>query len=312
MNQRVAYGTPRKINWEHEVVVITGGCGGLGGCIAEIYGMRGVNVAVLDTAVSIEAHGKEREGVLFYRCDVGNDKEIESAWELITRELGTPTILINNAAIVASGPLLHMDAQKLENVFRVNTFSHYYTNNALLRHLARRRKAGTIVTISSVLGNLGAANLSAYAASKAALLAYHASFSTELAASAPQIKTILVAPGQLDTQLFSCIKVQGWLQRFFGPVVGAGELAAMIVEMVDRGDGGEIRMPAFARWVAAVAMLPMGMQKWVRWWSGIDEAMGAIDVIGPGAGSEGQDEKLLDHQTNDVDDDRYISSDESN
>lgn len=54
-------------------------------------------------------------------------------------------------------------------------------------------KGGHIVTVSSVLGHLGAANLSAYTASKAALMAYHASLAAELRQSAPAVKTILVA-----------------------------------------------------------------------------------------------------------------------
>lgn len=138
--------------------------------------------------------------------------------------------------------------------------------------LLDRPSGGTLVTISSVLAHLGASNLSAYTASKAALLAYHASLTAELAETAPQIKTILVAPGQLDTQLFGNVKLRGWLRNFFGPVVGAGEVAVKIVEMIDRGEGGVVSEPAYARWIACLGILPMGMQKVMRDWTGIDNA----------------------------------------
>ena len=278
-NHRIAYGSPRPIDWQHEVVVITGGSSGLGSCIAEIYSLRGISVAVLDISVSVSTSGEEREGIHYYHCDVSSPESIAAVWAQIANTLGTPTVLINNAAISTSTPLQRMSAETLRKVFEVNTLSHFHTTRVLLSSLSSRqkkRRGATIVTISSVLGRLGAANLSAYTASKAALIAYHASLSAELAATAPQVKTILVAPGQLDTQLFADMKMQGWLQRFVGPVVGAGELAMRIVEMVDKGLGGEIRMPAYAACVAWVGVLPMAVQRGVRWWSGIDEAVGVV------------------------------------
>ena len=94
----------------------------------------------------------------------------------------------------------------------------------------------------------------------------------ELASEAPQVKTILVAPGQLDTQLFGNVKLRGWLRNFFGPVVGAGEIAVRIVDMVDRGEGGVVSEPAYARWIAWLGVLPAGLQRMVRSWGGVDDA----------------------------------------
>lgn len=67
------------MNWEDEAVLITGGLGGLGGLIAEVYGMRGVPVAVLDVRELSEAQKEELEerGVRYWRCDVGSREEVE-------------------------------------------------------------------------------------------------------------------------------------------------------------------------------------------------------------------------------------------
>jgi hypothetical protein len=79
-DKRLAWGPPRKLDWEREVVVITGGASGLGKVIAEMYGMRGVSVAVLDVRVPEERERSEAlEGVRFYRCDVASLEEVRRA-----------------------------------------------------------------------------------------------------------------------------------------------------------------------------------------------------------------------------------------
>lgn len=284
MNTRLAYGAPRKISWADEVVVITGGVGGLGGCLAEIFALRGVGVAVLDVEVAPRwaqaeglakgpADGEEEEGVRYYYCDVGDYEQVERMWVRIVKDVGTPTVLINNAAVVNAKGLMEQSGEEVERTFRINTLSHYHLNKLFLRPvLEKLSHGGTIVTVSSVLGHLGAAHLSAYTASKAALLAYHASLTSELASEAPQVKTILVAPGQLDTQMFGNIKLRGWSRNFFGPVAGAGEVAIKIVEMIDRGEGGVVSEPAYARWIAWLGVLPVGLQRMAKSWAGTDDA----------------------------------------
>ncbi|KAF6235441.1 hypothetical protein HO173_006638 [Letharia columbiana] len=284
VNTRLAYGAPRKISWADEVVVITGGVGGLGGCLAEIFALRGVGVAVLDVEVAPRwaqaeglakgpADGEEEEGVRYYYCDVGDYEQVERMWVRIVKDVGTPTVLINNAAVVNAKGLMEQSGEEVERTFRINTLSHYHLNKLFLRPvLEKLSHGGTIVTVSSVLGHLGAAHLSAYTASKAALLAYHASLTSELASEAPQVKTILVAPGQLDTQMFGNIKLRGWSRNFFGPVAGAGEVAIKIVEMIDRGEGGVVSEPAYARWIAWLGVLPVGLQRMAKSWAGTDDA----------------------------------------
>jgi hypothetical protein len=85
INRRVAYGRPRNVDLSEEVIVITGGASGLGLLIAEIYGMRGVSVAVLDVNQIEGGEGRETDstgwkemyGVEYYRCDVGDRAQVE-------------------------------------------------------------------------------------------------------------------------------------------------------------------------------------------------------------------------------------------
>lgn len=82
------------MQWEKEVVVITGGKRGLGGVLAEVLGLRGVSVAVLDLDVTGEeegeggGQGRKGDGVRYWRCDVGNLEEVERVWEKVVKDVG--------------------------------------------------------------------------------------------------------------------------------------------------------------------------------------------------------------------------------
>ena len=117
VSDRYAYGQPREVDLSDEVVVITGGKGGLGGCIAEVYGMKAVRVAVLDVNVGKEEEtvsAEDESDVRYYRCDVGDRAEVEKVWRRVVEDLGTPTVLVNNAAIVTGKPFLDMTAEDVE------------------------------------------------------------------------------------------------------------------------------------------------------------------------------------------------------
>lgn len=186
-------------------------------------------------------------------------------------QLGPPTILINNAGIVHTKSILASTAAEVEQTFRVNTISHFTTLRTFLPHMIAEKR-GTIVTVSSVLGHLGAANLSAYCASKAALLALHHSLRAELAQipGAEEIKTILVQPGQMSTKMFEHVHAPS---KFFGPLVTPAEMAQGIIKLVDRGESGEVALPLYSRYIQVLGCLPFGIQHIARRWSGLDTAV---------------------------------------
>ena len=117
LSDRYAFGKPRKVDLSDEVVVITVGKGGLGACLAEIYGMKGVRVAVLDVSVGEEeekAGAEEENDVRYYRCDVGDREDVHRVWKRVVDDVGTPTVLVNNAAVVNGKPFLEQSADDVE------------------------------------------------------------------------------------------------------------------------------------------------------------------------------------------------------
>lgn len=86
INQRIAHGTPRKVDLGEEVIVITGGASGLGMLVAEVYGMRGATVAVLDIN---EMENGEARGVTYYKCDVSDSKQVFEVAKQIEKDVSS-------------------------------------------------------------------------------------------------------------------------------------------------------------------------------------------------------------------------------
>ena len=79
----------------------------------------------------------------------------------------------------------------------------------------------------------------------------------------------------MNTNLFGPYTTLPWYANFFGPILEAKDVAMEIVRVVERGEGGVIRMPFYAKIIGNTwGALPGSAQRGVRWWSGVDEAVG--------------------------------------
>jgi NAD(P)-dependent dehydrogenase (short-subunit alcohol dehydrogenase family) len=206
-------------------------------------------------------------------------------------QLGPCTILINNAGTVSGAPLLSLTPSQINLTLQTNLHSHFHTLQTFLPSLLASH---SVVTIASVLGRLGAANLTDYAAAKAGLIALHASLRAELVSpnalpGSENVRTVLVTPGQLGTNLFAGVQTPS---SFLGPVVEAPELAKEIVRIVDEGVSGEISLPLYAKWVGVLQVLPFSLQRLARWVSGVDTAMEGFRARGIGMVGGGKGKKL--------------------
>ncbi|KAJ6141382.1 hypothetical protein N7470_009772 [Penicillium chermesinum] len=211
MNHRIAYGIPRMVDSEREV---------------------GASVAVLDIKVFAEGELEATlgEDVEYFRCDVGNRQELEAVKETIEEKLGTPTVIINCAAARVNGlPLLELPADAAEKTLRTNLLAPFHLYQVFLpKIISDVDNGGTIVTISSVLGQTTPAGLSDYSASKAGLSALHRTLEAELREN-DRIKMLLVEVGQMATPLFDWIKTPN---RFLAPNLEPVEVAREIVATV--------------------------------------------------------------------------------
>ncbi|EEH50770.1 uncharacterized protein PADG_06849 [Paracoccidioides brasiliensis Pb18] len=280
LNKRIAYGLPRKVSLEDEVVLVAGGASGLGLLIAEIYGMRGVAVAVLDVrdvggvGMGGVEEWEEVHSVRYYRCDVGDWGEVERVKRMVEKELGTPTILINCIAAPINGmSITSLPPTAISYTIHSNLVSCFNILQQFLPGMLSSPTGGTVVNLSSVVSYLTPAGLSDYVATKAAISAVHKTVEAELRVSGDndRVKMLLIETGQMATALFEAVKTPN---NFFAPVLEPVQVAREIVAVVDSGNGGSIRLPAYGALVNWYAVLPVAIQRLARYLSGIDSAVG--------------------------------------
>ncbi|KAI1625422.1 7-alpha-hydroxysteroid dehydrogenase [Exophiala viscosa] len=291
-NHRITYGPHRKVDWENEVIVITGGGTGLGRVLSQMFLRKGAKVAVLDVREPDEEATEEMErwDLQWEVMDVSSKEQIEGAVGKVVDQFGSPTILINNAATNVRGlPLLAtptkpttLSAEQASSTLTINALGHFNTLSVLLPYLITSKTGAHIVTVSSLLAHLAPASLSDYTASKAAVSSLHHTLCNELRSHPDpsvfaKVKTLLVEPGQLDTQLFADKTTVPFYAHFFGPVVEAKDIAKEIVRRIERGDGGSIRLPFYAKFMPYFGVMPGTVQLMFRWFSGIDGAMLPVD-----------------------------------
>lgn len=154
--------------------LITGGGKGIGRALAVALAQEGVDIALLGrSAGSLEAVAKEISGTgvktAYTTADVSDIQAVNEAVALLTKELGEPDILINNAGIAAFGGFMELEPAQWEQIIRVNLLGVYYVTRAVLPGMIAR-KTGDIINISSTAGQRGAPLTSAYSASKFGLL----------------------------------------------------------------------------------------------------------------------------------------------
>jgi NAD(P)-dependent dehydrogenase (short-subunit alcohol dehydrogenase family) len=287
LNYRITQGKPRTLDWENEVVVVTGGGSGLGRVIAEMYAMRGVSTAILDIKEAdpeaIDVIDGANGSLQWFSCDVSDKDGVNAVIDEIRQKMGPPTILINNAASSITGKPLFQTTANFERLHAgeavksvgVNLLAHFYTLSNLLWRERSPLPGLTVVTISSILAHLSPASLSDYVAAKAAVSSLHHTLTNEIRLNddlKTKVKTILVEVGQMDTELFACVTTP-WYADFVGPVLEAKDVARAIVNAIDSGEGGIIRMPFYATLVPWYAVMPGSIQLLLRWASGIDKAL---------------------------------------
>jgi 3-oxoacyl-[acyl-carrier protein] reductase len=170
-----------------KTALITGAGKGLGKAIALALAAEGVHLGLIArTQDDLQSLANEVKilnpdlRVYFTTADVGSYEQVKDAVALLTRQLGGKLdILINSAGILKVGPLLAIDIADWENVIRINLFGTYYTIHEALPYMVKQEQ-GDIINIASTAGLKGSANMSAYAASKAAVISLSESLMYEV------------------------------------------------------------------------------------------------------------------------------------
>ncbi len=171
-------------NLKGKKAIITGGSRGLGKATAIAFAMQGVDVAITgrnESALQVTVQELKALGVdaIYAVFDVGNYSSVQTGIKSIMNEFKTVDILINNAGIAAFGSFLEMEVAQWEQIIQTNVMGIYYVTKEVLPYLVEKNE-GDIVNISSTAGLNGNANVSAYSASKFAVIGLSESLMKEM------------------------------------------------------------------------------------------------------------------------------------
>jgi 3-oxoacyl-[acyl-carrier protein] reductase len=183
-----------------EVALVTGASRGIGAHIARALADAGARVIGTATSqagaesIATALSGAGRGIVL----DVADDASVQAAFDDLQRNEGAPTIVVNNAGITRDNLLMRMKADEWDDVLATNLSGVYRVSKACLKGMMKARK-GRIINIASVVGVMGNAGQSNYAAAKAGIIGFSKSLAREIGSR--NITVNVVAPGFIDTDM---------------------------------------------------------------------------------------------------------------
>ena len=180
---------------EGKTALVTGASRGIGKAIAEELARAGASVVVSYRAGADEAAALAQEiGARAVQADVS---DAESARALV-EEAGDLDVLVNNAGVTRDGLLVRMSDEDWQTVIDTNLTSCFYTCRAAVRGMMKRR-SGSIVNISSIVGLHGNWGQTNYAASKAGIIGFTKALARELGSR--NVRANVVVPGYVKSRL---------------------------------------------------------------------------------------------------------------
>ena len=186
-----------------KLVLVTGASRGIGRAISMTLGNAGATV--IGTATSEE--GAKNISKIFsdngilgkgMKLNVTDNNQITELLKAISDEFGSVDILINNAGITRDNILIRMKAEEWDDIIDTNLSSVYRMSKAVLRGMTKKRY-GRIISITSVVGAIGNAGQSNYAASKAGIIGFTKSLAREVGVRGITVNAI--APGFIETDM---------------------------------------------------------------------------------------------------------------
>ena len=234
-------GTAAKFNWDKEIVVITGGAGGIGAATARKIATKSAAVIVLDVLpLTYEAP----PNLHYYRCDLTDYSALQSTAESIRTDVGEPTCVVANAGICRGKTLLAASPRDIELTFGVNNLGIIWTAKTFLPSMVKNNH-GHFLVIASQAGHSATAGIVDYSASKAAAIAIYEGIQTELkhAYKAPAVRVSCVSPSTVDTKMFTGIKAPS---NFIVPRLLPEDVGNLVANVLWKGDAANILIPAFA------------------------------------------------------------------
>ena len=187
-----------------KVALVTGASRGIGRAIALRLAGEGAKVAInyagnTAKAEAVKAEIEQNGGeAILVQADVADSRAVEAMVAKVTEAFGQIDILVNNAGITRDGLLMRMKEEDFDAVVNINLKGVFHCTKTVSK-LMMKKRSGRIINMASVVGIMGNAGQTNYAAAKAGVIGFSKSAAKELAARG--ITVNVVAPGFIDTDM---------------------------------------------------------------------------------------------------------------
>jgi 3-oxoacyl-[acyl-carrier protein] reductase len=196
---------------EGKVAIVTGAARGIGEAVATKFAEHGASVAFTYVSDSSAEKARALEEKLVglgakakaWKSNAGDLAQCEQFANEVLKEFGTVDICVNNAGISKDNLLMRMTADQWNEVIQVNLNSVFYMTKQVIRPMMKAR-AGVILNMSSIIGEIGNAGQASYAASKAGIIGFTKSVAKELGSR--NVRCNAIAPGFVETDMTSYLK----------------------------------------------------------------------------------------------------------
>jgi NADP-dependent 3-hydroxy acid dehydrogenase YdfG len=228
---------------QNKVILITGASSGIGEATARMAAEHGAGIALAarrsdrlrTIAGEINASGGKAE---VFEADVADESVCIQLIKDVEDKLGPIDILVNNAGVMLLGPVLNAPTDEWRRMIETNVLGLMYMTHAALPGMVQR-KSGHIVNVSSVAGRTAAANSAVYNATKWGVNAFTEALRHELVADKTGIRTTLIEPGAVATELISHNRdeVQGAIEKRLGGItkkLEADDIARSIIYAISQ------------------------------------------------------------------------------
>ena len=195
---------------ENKVAIITGAAKGLGGAMAQLFAQEGAKVIAVDMApLSYDA-----ENVEFYKLNVTDSAACKELADYAAQKYGKIDILVNNAGITRDAMTRKMTDEMWDLVIDIN-LKGVFNLTRYVGPLMEEMGGGSIINISSVVGEYGNIGQANYAASKAGVIGLTKTWAKEFARKGVPVRCNAIAPGYIMTDMMKTVP-EDLLKKFAG------------------------------------------------------------------------------------------------
>jgi 3-oxoacyl-[acyl-carrier protein] reductase len=185
---------------ENKVAIITGGARGLGQAMAELFAKEGASVIAADMG-ELSYQNEKVEG---YKLNVTNAEECKKFFDYVVEKYGRIDILVNNAGITKDSMTRKMTDEQWDLVVDVNLKGVFNLTRYVGPYM-QAQKGGSIINISSIVGEYGNIGQANYAATKAGVIGLTKTWAKEFAMKGGNVRVNAIAPGYIMTDILKTV-----------------------------------------------------------------------------------------------------------